>query len=190
MLDSLKSAYDMATTTTNLIDRNAILARWNDLAADAAAREILPCCGSTAWAESLAARRPFNAPPELFAISDAVWSGLPEDAWREAFDSHPRIGQQKAKAATAESLAWSSDEQRTAMTSDEAAKLALAEANRQYEEKFGRIFIVCASGRSTAEILAICKNRMGNDAATEMLEAAEQQRQITQLRLRRWLGVN
>ena len=190
MLDTLKSATTMADTTTNLIDEKAVFARWNELDAEAAAREVLPCCGSTAWAEALAARRPFEDAAELFTISDAVWSGLAEDDWCEAFDSHPRIGQQKAKAATAESLAWSSEEQRAAMNSDETAKLALVEANRQYEEKFGRIFIVCASGRSTAEILAICKGRMDNDAAREMLEAAEQQRQITQLRLRRWLGVN
>lgn len=169
---------------------NAILDRWNSLDAEAAAREVLPCCGSNAWAQSLSARRPCLSPQELFALSDAIWSGLPEEAWREAFDSHPRIGQQHAPAATAESLAWSSEEQRAAMTPDDAAKVALAEANRQYEAKFGCIFIVCASGRSAAEILARCQARMANDAATEMLEAAEQQRQITQLRLRRWLGAN
>jgi 2-oxo-4-hydroxy-4-carboxy-5-ureidoimidazoline decarboxylase len=168
---------------------NPVLDRWNTLDAEPAAREILPCCGSTAWAETLTARRPFATPEELFDASDAVWSGLPEDAWQQAFDSHPRIGQQHARAATATSLAWSSEEQRAA-TPDETAKLALAEANRQYEEKFGRIFIVCASGKSAAEILAICNGRMANDPATEILEAAEQQRQITQLRLRRWLGVS
>jgi 2-oxo-4-hydroxy-4-carboxy-5-ureidoimidazoline decarboxylase len=73
---------------------------------------------------------------------------------------------------------------------DAAARLALAEGNRQYEERFGRIFIVCAAGRSAAEILAILQRRMQNTAAAELLKAAEQQRQITQLRLRRWLGVN
>ena len=76
------------------------------------------------------------------------------------------------------------------MSEDDAAKLALAEANRSYEERFGRIFIVCASGKTSAEILAILKERMKNDATTELREAAEQQRQITQLRLRRWLEAN
>jgi 2-oxo-4-hydroxy-4-carboxy-5-ureidoimidazoline decarboxylase len=169
---------------------NPVLVRWNDLDAEAAAREILPCCGSRAWAEDLAARRPLAAPRQLLEMSDSVWAGLGEDDWREAFDSHPRIGQRHAQAATAESLAWSSEEQRAAMSQDEAAKLALAEGNRQYEERFGRIFIVCAAGKSAAEILAILERRMQNSAAAEMLEAAEQQRQITQLRLRRWLGVN
>jgi 2-oxo-4-hydroxy-4-carboxy-5-ureidoimidazoline decarboxylase len=121
-------------------------------------------------------------------VSDRVWSNLAEDDWQEAFDSHPRIGQQHACAATAESLAWSSEEQRAAMSPGDAAKLALAEGNRQYEERFGRIFIVCATGKSAAEILAILNARMNHTAADELLEAAEQQRQITQLRLRRWLG--
>ena len=168
----------------------AILVRWNALDAASAAREILPCCGSQAWADAVTASRPFAAPAALFEASDAVWAVLPESAWRQAFDSHPRIGQQHARAATAESLAWSSQEQRAAMSQDDAAKLALAEANRRYEEKFGRIFIVCASGKSAAEILTILERRMHNSAAAELLEAAEQQRQITQLRLRRWLGVN
>jgi 2-oxo-4-hydroxy-4-carboxy-5-ureidoimidazoline decarboxylase len=173
---------------------NAVVARWNELDAVTAAREVLPCCGSMGWANGLAARRPFAHEQELFDVSDAVWAGLAEDDWREAFDSHPRIGQQHAHAATAESLAWSSEEQRAAVTRggspDEVAKLALAAANRQYEERFGRIFIVCASGKSATEILAILERRMKNTAAAEMLEAAGQQRQITQLRLRRWLGVN
>lgn len=170
-------------------DSNAILDRWNTVDAAAAARELLPCCGSQAWAEGVAARRPFSSPDELFTISDGLWQNLSEDDWREAFASHPRIGQAHARKATAESLAWSSEEQRAA-TGDDAAKQALAEANREYEARFGRTFIVCAAGKSADEILAACTSRMSNDRATEMLESAEQQRQITQLRLRRWLGVS
>jgi 2-oxo-4-hydroxy-4-carboxy-5-ureidoimidazoline decarboxylase len=169
---------------------NAVLTTWNTLDLESAAREILPCCGSHAWADALAVRRPFTNAAQLFAASDQVWAALPEPAWREAFDSHPRIGQQHARAATAESLAWSSEEQRAAMSPDDAARLALADANRHYEERFGRIFIVCASGKSAAEILAILNARLHNSDAAELFEAAEQQRQITQLRLRRWLGVN
>ena len=165
-----------------------VLARWNSIDPSAAAEAILPCCGSHAWAAELAARRPIADDDHLLIASDAVWVSLPEAAWQEAFDSHPRIGQQKAKAATKTSLGWSASEQSAAMTADDAAKLALAEANRLYEEKFRRIFIVYASGRSAPEILAILEARMKNDAATELHEAAEQQRQITQLRLRRWLG--
>ena len=75
-----------------------------------------------------------------------------------------------------------------AISADEAAKLALEEGNRRYEERFGRIFIICASGRKRSEILAALELRMKNDDATELREAAEQQRQITVLRLKRWLG--
>src|SRR5450631_48394 len=171
-----------------------VLDGWNMLDAESAAREVLPCCGSHAWAEGLAARRPFVDVSHLCEESDKIWAALPEQDWREAFDSHPPIGQQHARAATAESLAWSSEEQRAAMSAagsrEDAAKLALAEGNRQYEERFGRIFIVCAAGKSAAAILEILNARMQNTAADELLEAAEQQRQITQLRLRRWLGVN
>src|ERR1035438_7715450 len=111
---------------------NAVLNRWNSLDDEAAAREVLPCCGSHAWAAGLAAGRPFADAQRLAEASDRVWAALPEPAWSEAFDSHPRIGQQHARAATAESLAWSSAEQRAAGSQDDAAKLALAEGNRQY----------------------------------------------------------
>jgi 2-oxo-4-hydroxy-4-carboxy-5-ureidoimidazoline decarboxylase len=168
---------------------NAVLDRWNAIDAAEAAREILPCCGSRAWAEAVAARRPFGSAEALLAASDLVWSALPQRDWQEAFDSHPRIGQQHAKAATAESLKWSSQEQRAALSQDEAIKAALADGNRRYEEKFERIFIVCASGRSASEILGILERRMNNPADLEMKESAEQQRQITQRRLRCWLGL-
>ncbi len=164
------------------------LTRWNSLDQDAAAAAILPCCGSRAWAAELAARRPIADENALLAESAAVWQALPEQAWQEAFDSHPRIGEQKAqKDATAESLQASAKEQSVALSADEAAKLALKEANHRYEQQFGRIFIICAIGRSAHEILAALEARMHNDDATEMREAAEQQRQITALRLKRWL---
>jgi 2-oxo-4-hydroxy-4-carboxy-5-ureidoimidazoline decarboxylase len=167
---------------------NKILARWNSLDPATAAREALPCCGSQAWATALASQRPIANETSLVEASSSVWLALPQDAWQEAFDSHPRIGQRHAQTqATEESLRWSAQEQRAALSEDEAAKLALEEANRRYEQKFGRIFIVCATGRSSSEILAILEARMKNDAATELREAAEQQRQITQLRLHRWL---
>jgi len=169
---------------------NKVLARWNTLDAEAAAREALPCCGSSAWAAALASKRPIPDEASLIAASNLIWLALPESAWREAFDSHPRIGQTAPQSrATAESLRWSAQEQHTALSED-TAKLALEEANRRYEQKFGRIFIVCASGKTSAEILSLLEARIHNDAATELREAAEQQRQITQLRLHRWLESN
>jgi 2-oxo-4-hydroxy-4-carboxy-5-ureidoimidazoline decarboxylase len=168
--------------------RNKVLTRWNSLDPATAAREALPCCGSQAWAAALAGRRPIADEASLIDASTSIWLALPEEAWQEAFDSHPRIGQRRPQIhATEESLRWSTQEQRTAVSEGEAMKLALEEANRRYERKFGRIFIVCATGKTPAEILAILEARMKNDAATELREAAEQQRQITQLRLHRWL---
>lgn len=170
---------------------NDVLARWNSLDPESATREILPCCGSQAWAEALTAKRPYTNEAALFTTSDAIWRSLPEAAWQQAFDSHPRIGQKHAQTqATEESLRWSAQEQRTALSADAAAKLALEDANRRYEQRFNRIFIVCASGKSSSEILSILETRMKNDSRTELHEAAEQQRQITQLRLHRWLESN
>lgn len=167
---------------------NILLDRWNALNRAAAAGEILPCCGSAMWADALSVRRPFTTAEELLAASDAVWRDLPEEAWQQAFDSHPRIGERKpAGIAAAQSIAWSDQEQSAAALARTEITAKLAEVNREYEERFGRIFIVYARGRSAEEILEIASARMGNDAATELREAAEQQRQITQMRLRRWL---
>jgi 2-oxo-4-hydroxy-4-carboxy-5-ureidoimidazoline decarboxylase len=165
----------------------AILDNFNRLSPEAAATAILPCNGSFAWAEGMADLRPFRNPEELFATSDDVWRSLSPKAWKHAFDSHPRIGEQKAKAATEQSLTWSEGEQSAAQLT-ENTQAALALANQQYEKKFGRIFIVCATGKTAAEMLAILQKRLANDPGIELHEAAEQQRQITQLRLRKWLN--
>lgn len=167
---------------------NTILAEWNDLSLDDAAEVILPCNGSPVWATLVAYNRPFDSPSALFAMSDAIWKSLPEEDWQEAFDSHPRLGERKAKAATEKSLNWSAGEQ-SAANPDDAARKALARGNAEYEAKFGRIFLLCATGRSAEEMLAILRVRLQNDAATELHEAVEQQRLITQLRLRKWLGM-
>lgn len=167
---------------------NTILEDWNRLEQETATKIILPCNGSLAWAIGVVNLYPFETPDELFAASDKVWLALPEEDWQQAFDSHPRIGEHKAKAATAQSLKWSAGEQ-SAAHPDEATQAALAAANKEYEQKFGRIFIVCATGKSAAEMLAILQRRLANDPATELKEAAEQQRQITQIRLRKWLGI-
>jgi 2-oxo-4-hydroxy-4-carboxy-5-ureidoimidazoline decarboxylase len=165
---------------------NTILAQWNGLGLDDAAEVILPCNGSPVWATLVAYNRPFDSPAALFAASDKIWLSLPEEDWREAFDSHPRLGESQAKAATGKSLSWSALEQSAANPND-AVLDALVRGNREYEEKFGRIFLLCATGRSAPEMLAILRERMRNDAVTELREAAEQQRLITLLRLRRWL---
>ncbi len=161
---------------------------WNDMSADEAAAAILPCCGSQAWARGLAARRPLSTLPELLAASDAAWWSLPEADRQQAFDSHPRIGERHAQGAVTDaSLQWSAREQGLAAQCDEEAKNMLALGNRAYEERFGRIFLVCATGKSTNDILGILERRMLNTPEAESQEAAEQQREITHIRLRQWL---
>lgn len=162
-----------------------VLARWNFLSSAAAVNEILPCCGSRAWAAAMVARRPLPEESALLAASDEIWRSLAEADWLEAFRSHPRIGE--SRPGESQSVAWSTQEQRGVVDADDCARVALADGNRAYERRFNRIFIVCATGKSTSEILAILRRRMTNDALTELQEAAEQQRQITQIRLRKWL---
>ena len=163
------------------------LDHFNQLPPAEAAAAILPCNGSQAWAEGMAALRPFDTPFDLTCTADRVWNSLAESDWQQAFNSHPRIGEDKAKSATAKSLAMSATEQSSAhLTAD--IEQQLAAANRAYDEKFGRIFIVCATGKTAEEMLAILHERLTNDPSTELREAAEQQRQITQLRLRKWLA--
>jgi len=165
-----------------------VLARWNGLPQEEAAREILPCCGSRTWATSMASKRPIQDEASLVATSDAIWRSLGEADWLEAFRSHPRIGDPRAEEdAPAQSSAWSAQEQQQAATADEAVKMALKWGNREYEQKFGRIFIVCATGKSASEILEILWRRLHNDEATELQQAAEEQRQIMRIRLRKWI---
>ena len=168
---------------------NQILARWNALSPEEAATEILSCCGSRAWAAHLAARRPFPDDQTLFTAADDCWQNLPEADWLEAFRSHPRIGEQHAqKKTTVVSAAWSRSEQSQMSQADDAILLRMREGHRQYEERFGRIFIVCASGKQPSEMLSILERRLINDPAHELQESAAQQQQIMQLRLRKWLA--
>ncbi len=165
------------------------LDHWNAIPAERAAEEILPCCGSRAWARSLVGRRPLSTLPELLAASDAAWWSLCEGDWQEAFDTHPRIGERQAAGPAAPlSLAWSADEQGSLHQPGVAVTARLAEGNRAYEERFGRTFIVCATGRSASEMLAILELRMRNTREAELQEAAEQQREITHIRLQKWLA--
>lgn len=164
---------------------NPVLARWNAADPSDAAAQILPCCGSRAWSEEMTRLRPLTDEISLLAASDRAWRSLDPADWLQAFRSHPRIGESPDENQAGSH--WSLQEQRSIAVAEDRLKTALTEANRVYEQKFGHIFIVCATGKSASEILEILSRRMHNDAQTELWEAAEQQRQITQLRLRKWL---
>jgi 2-oxo-4-hydroxy-4-carboxy-5-ureidoimidazoline decarboxylase len=164
------------------------LDRWNRLSAREAIEDMLPCCGAMAWAREMVARRPLRDENSLLVAADEVWNSLGEQDWVEAFSKHPRIGERKAPvAASAQSGSWSEQEQRNAASGGNTMQQALAELNREYEQRFGRVFIICATGKSAAEILDVLRRRLQNDDATELLEAVEEQRKITNLRLKKWL---
>ena len=160
----------------------------NSLPSVAAEEEFLKCCGSMQWAHRISSARPFSNWDELSSKADEIWWNLDEEDWLEAFRAHPKIGETKAAAAqSAEAEAWSAQEQSQSERAATETKAALAEGNREYEQRFGFIFIICATGRSAEEILAALKGRLNNDAETELRVAAEEQRKITQLRLQKLL---
>ncbi len=157
------------------------LAALNALDADAAAAELLRCCGSTRWARAMAAVRPFASVDAAADRSDAIWSSLDRADWIEAFAAHPRIGERAAPGGAAR---WSADEQ-SGVTDRSRARLA--QLNGEYERRFGYVFIICATGRTGDEMLRALERRMGNNPDDEVREAAEEQRKIARLRLAKLL---
>lgn len=167
---------------------NATLEAWN-MAGEAEARNaMLACCGSRRWADAMTALRPIANISALSEEADRVWGTMQEADWLEAFACHPRIGERKVSAhAGAQSAAWSKAEQERASAASENVLAEIASGNQQYEERFGFTYIVCATGKSADEMLAILKRRLGSTREAELREAAEQQRQIMQIRLGKWL---
>lgn len=146
---------------------------------------LTTCCGASGWVERMLARRPFASDDEVLALARDEWWALTPDEWREAFRHHPRIGDRESLAARFPSTAHLSiAEQRGVSAASDATLDALAEGNRAYAARFGYIFIVCATGKSAEEMLALLRARLQNDATTELRVAAEQQAMITELRLR------
>lgn len=164
------------------------LAEINAMSAPDAEAVFLDCCGSTEWARSMAALRPFKLVDDLYQWAGKKWFALPPADWLEAFAAHPKIGSKKSAAAQKKQAAeWSKGEQSTAASADERTKAKLAELNTAYEKRFGFIFIVCATGKTADEILAICKARFGNSVETELRLAAAEQQKITEIRLTKLL---
>jgi 2-oxo-4-hydroxy-4-carboxy-5-ureidoimidazoline decarboxylase len=166
---------------------NPVLAAWNQSDERSALDGLLACCAARRWAQSMVALRPFQAVETLSFSADEVWSTMEEPDWMEAFASHPRIGQRKAAPPPTQSAAWSEQEQSGASSAANNVLAQLAAGNAAYEQRFGFTYIVCATRKSADEMLEILERRLANDRAAELREAAEQQRQITQIRLRKWL---
>jgi 2-oxo-4-hydroxy-4-carboxy-5-ureidoimidazoline decarboxylase len=166
---------------------NPTLADWNAADESAALDAMMACCGARRWATAMVALRPIGSVKQLSEAADRVWSTMHEADWLEAFACHPRIGERKAAHASMKSVAWSGQEQSAASSAAERVLAELAAGNAEYEQRFGFTYIVCATGKSAEEMLAILNRRLVNDRAAELREAAEQQRQITQIRLGKWL---
>lgn len=170
------------------LDLKNRLDQLNSLSPVQAEAELLKCCGARNWAQLTTELRPFASLEDLLAKADRVWWSLSEQDWLDAFRAHPKIGEQKAAAAQSEQARnWSAQEQSGAESAAAETKAALAAGNRKYEERFGFIFIVCATGKSSDELLAILNDRLQNDLGTELHAAAAEQRKITRLRLEKLL---
>jgi OHCU decarboxylase len=170
------------------------LERLNALPTNLAQGELLACCGAPRWAREMEARRPFGDSTELLAAAEDIWRSLDRNDWLEAFASHPQIGKRKAEkqidsaAGKRLSNSWSAEEQSGVQQDSAEVAAKLAEGNRAYRQRFGYIYIVCATGKTAPEMLAILERRLQNDASAELLIAAEEQRRIVLLRLEKLLA--
>lgn len=149
-----------------------------------AVEALLKVCGSIRWATHVASSRPFDSLDRLFATAESAADCLEPPDWLEAFSHHPRIGEtdlgQQRYAATAP---LSTREQSAMTGADTDTRAALLAGNREYERKFGHVFLICATGKSAQEMLDHLNARLANDPQAELRIAAQQQRQITRLRL-------
>lgn len=152
--------------------------------ADAAAA-LMRCCGCRRWAEATIARRPWGDDDTLFRVADEVWATATREDVLEALGHHPEIGAdvEKLRAKFASTASWSEGEQSAVGEASESTLQALAAGNVAYKEKYGHIFVVCATGKTASEMLALLQARLDNDPTVELAIAAEEQGKITRLRL-------
>jgi 2-oxo-4-hydroxy-4-carboxy-5-ureidoimidazoline decarboxylase len=143
------------------------------------------CCGASRWVDAMLARRPFGSDAALFAIADEAWSQMGRGDVLEALEHHPRIGadMDELRKRYGSTASWAAAEQAGAGAANEATLLALRDGNLRYEARFGHIFVVCATGKTAAEMLALLEARMSNEADAELAVAAGEQAKITRIRL-------
>src|SRR5215213_7090407 len=164
------------------------LAWLNTLTADEAVKELLQCCGSKRWAAEITNRRPYPSLEILIAAAHDIWWSLDQSDWLEAFRSHPKIGDKKAAdRVSAQSQQWSGQEQSGVASASQETAISLAALNRDYEQKFGFIFIICATGKTSEEMLVALRERLQHDTQAELPIAAAEQSKITELRLKKLL---
>ena len=164
------------------------LSRLDALTPAEARDELRQCCGSTRWVERMIAARPFVDKERLFTTAEAVWRSLAPEDWLEAFQHHPKIGDRAALRRRLATREWAQGEQAGALQASEEMLESLAQENAAYKARFGYIFIVCATGKTAAEMLALLRERRDSDSATELRIAADEQAKITRLRLEKLLA--
>ena len=147
------------------------------------------CCACSTWVNRMLDKMPFSSKDDLFNKSDECWSNLSLSDWYEACDGHPKIGDVTSlKEKYASTKQWAGNEQQGMDSAEEKVIKRLAQGNEDYENKFGYIFIVCATGKSAGEMLEILEKRLPNDPITELKIAKGEQNKITKLRLEKLLG--
>lgn len=164
---------------------------FNALPAPQATEAMLRCCGAAKWAGKVVARQPYKSFDDLLIAADEAFAELEPGDWLEAFSHHPKIGDlDSLRAKFATTSDWASGEQSGVSMARETTLAALAEGNRAYEEKFGYIFIVCATGKSADEMLELLERRLPNEPEDEIQAAAAEQMKITHLRLHKLFGAS
>ncbi|GAB3410992.1 2-oxo-4-hydroxy-4-carboxy-5-ureidoimidazoline decarboxylase [Flindersiella endophytica] len=156
---------------------------FNDLDPVRAREALAACCASSAWVQHMVDGRPYAGPDELAGAGYKAAEELPWSGVEEALAAHPRIGE-RAKGDSTEA-GWSRGEQSGATDAGEQTQAALAEANQAYEQRFGHVFLICATGLSAEQMLAEAKRRLDNDEATERAETTRELARIVALRLRK-----
>ena len=166
------------------------LTELNSLPKPVLAEALQKCCGSMAWVENMVAQFPLANAESLMGQAQARWNQLSEADWREAFTHHPQIGGdvEALRAKFASTSTWAEGEQASVKTASQETLEALATGNEDYERKFGYIFIVCATGKTAAEMLALLQARLPNKPEDEILLAAAEQDKITRIRLEKLLA--
>lgn len=166
------------------------LEQLNNLPNDEAMTAFSQCCVAERWVAQMVAGRPFSSQEQLHLQAEAIWQSLEENDYLQAFEGHPKIGDVSSlKKKYASTKALASGEQSSVQAADDATIEALAAGNTAYEEKFGFIFIVCATGKSAAEMLALLQARLPNTREVEVQLAADEQAKITRIRINKLLDL-
>ena len=163
------------------------LEKLNRAAPEIAESRFLDCCGSRSWARKMVEARPFENAAALIEKAEQIWRNLEAEDWLEAFAAHSEIGVRTDARQSAQFAEWSHTEQSGAHAAADTVLADLDEANRWYQKNFGYLFIVCATGKSAEEMLALCRRRLTNNADVEIRIAADEQQKITEIRLRKLL---